>query len=68
MIALNPQQYLKSYAKKRQKLKIASFGLFSFNSFKKGFKITFSKTFGSFPLNDLKEKRWPVLNRFGEQL
>src|SRR5262249_18404985 len=46
-------------------LQIASCFLLLFERFKQRFEIAFAKTLRAFALNNLEEKRWPVLHRFG---
>ena len=47
-------------------LKVPSQGLLSFDGFKEGFEVAFSKALGPLPLDDLKEHRWSGLNRLAE--
>ncbi len=42
--------------------------LFALNGFEQCFKVSFSKGFSSFSLNNLEKHGWPVQNRFGKQL
>jgi len=42
--------------------------LFAFNALEQGFKIPFSETGSSFPLNNFNENGWAVNHRFGKQL
>ncbi len=49
-------------------LEIAAERLIAFDRFEQGLKISFTETFGAFPLNYLEEQCRTILDRFCENL